>query len=313
MNTLPDIMLLGPTAVGKSSVALELAEKHGGEIISADSRQCYREVNIGTATPSGEELQRVPHHNIGILDPKQRDSAADFCERARGWADGIRRRGQTVIYAGGSTLHLQCLLQPFDEVPEADPGNRAALEERLEREGVETLYKELQEADSAYARKMDGMNPQRIVRALDVWMQTGRPFSSFHSGGEVRPPDHIAVFGLRREREELYGRINRRVERMVETGLVEEVKGLLESGYTTGDPGLNTVGYREPAAFLRGEISRGEMVRRIQMRTRRYAKRQLTWFRRWNFIRWVDAGGRSPDEIAQIIADKHLAAKSNKD
>lgn len=313
MDSLPDIMLLGPTAVGKSSVALELAEKLGGEIISADSRQCYRGVDIGTATPSAEELRRISHHNIGILDPGERDSAADFCERARGWAEEIRRGGGTVLYVGGSTLHLQCLLQPFDEVPEADPANRAALEERLEYEGVEALYEELREADPAYARKMDGMNPQRIVRALDVWMQTGRPFSSFHSGGEVTPPDHIAVFGLRREREELYSRINRRVERMVGEGLLEEVEGLLEEGYTTEDPGLNTVGYREPVAHLRGEISRGEMIRRIQARTRRYAKRQLTWFRRWDFIRWIDAGGRSPGELAEIIADSRLAAKSNKD
>ncbi|MDZ7772803.1 MAG: tRNA (adenosine(37)-N6)-dimethylallyltransferase MiaA [Balneolaceae bacterium] len=313
MKTLPDIMLLGPTAVGKSSVALELAELLGGEIISADSRQCYREVNIGTATPSAGERERVPHHNIGILDPKERDSAADFCERARAWAEGIRARARKVLYVGGSTLHLQCLLQPFDEVPEADEENRDALEKRLEREGVEPLYGELREVDPDYARQMDGMNPQRIVRALDVWMQTGRPFSSFHTGGEVQPPDHIAVFGLRREREELYRRINLRAKRMAEEGLVEEVERLLEAGYTTDDPGLNTVGYREPAAFLRGEISREEMVRRIQARTRRYAKRQLTWFRRWDFIRWVDADGQSPAEITRTIADKRLAAKSNKD
>lgn len=307
-----NIMLLGPTAVGKTAVSVRLAQRLEAEIISVDSRQCYRGVDIGTATPGEEEREGVPHYNLSILDPGEPDSAADFCERARKWTAEINARGKPAIYAGGSTLHLQCLIEPLDEVPESDQENRRKLEERMDSEGVESLYGMLQEVDPEYTERMDGMNPQRIVRALDVWMQTGRPFSSFHTGGELRPPEELEIFGLRRDRKELYERINRRVDRMIEKGLVDEVRSLLEAGHSTGDPGLNTVGYREPAAFLRGEISREEMARRIKARSRRYAKRQLTWFRRWDFIRWIEAGSRSAEEIAEII-EKRLAAKSNKD
>lgn len=307
-----NIMLLGPTAVGKTAVSVRLAKRLDAEIISVDSRQCYRGVDIGTATPGEEEREDVPHYNLSILDPGEPDSAAEFCERARQWAADINARGKPAIYAGGSTLHLRCIIEPLDDVPESDQENRRKLERRMESEGVESLYGMLQEVDPDYAERMDGMNPQRIVRALDVWMQTGRPFSSFHTSGELRPPEQLEVFGLRRDREQLYDRINMRVDRMIEEGLVDEVRSLLEAGYSTEDPGLNTVGYREPAAYLRDEISREEMARRIKTRSRRYAKRQLTWFRRWDFIRWVDAGSRSAEEIAEII-EKRLAAKSNKD
>lgn len=307
-----NIMLLGPTAVGKTAVSVRLAQRLEAEIISVDSRQCYRGVDIGTATPGEEEREGVPHYNLSILDPGEPDSAADFCERARQWTAEINARGKPAVYTGGSTLHLRCLIEPLDDVPESDSRNRRKLEERMASEGVESLYGMLQEVDPDYAERMDGMNPQRIVRALDVWMQTGRPFSSFHTDGKLRPPEELEVFGLRRDREELYDRINMRVDRMIEEGLVEEVRSLLEAGYSTEDPGLNTVGYREPAAFLRGDISRKEMARRIKARSRRYAKRQLTWFRRWDFIRWIEAGSRSAEEAAKII-EKRLAAKSNKD
>lgn len=306
-------MILGPTAVGKSSVALRLALRLEAEIVSADSRQCYRGVDIGTATPPPDHLRAAPHYNISILEPDERDSAANFCERAREWTREINGRGKPVIYAGGSTLHLQCLIQPLDDVPPTDRENRRRLQERMAEEGLEVLYRQLREVDPEYAEKMDGMNPQRIVRALDVWMQTGKAFSSFHTGRQrIVPPDDLAVFGLRREREELYDRINRRVDRMMERGLLDEVRSLLDAGYTSDDPGLNTVGYREPIAWLNGKIGEEEMVRRIKQRTRRYAKRQITWFRRWDFIRWIDAGGDTPEACAGAI-EKRLAAMSNKD
>ena len=306
------ILLVGPTAVGKTSVSLELAERIGAEIISADSRQCYKYMNIGTATPTPEELDRVPHYNISIIDPSVKDSAADFYERAMRWERKINSKGKAVLYAGGSTLHQQCIIKPLDDIPDANEEHIARLEKRMEKEGVEALYRQLAEVDPEYAESMDGMNPQRIVRALDVWMQTGRSFSSFHSDDENwELPEETHVFGLRRERERLYDRINRRVEQMFSKGFLDEVKGILDKGYSLDDPGLNTVGYKEAIAYLNKEISRDKMVKDMKTQTRRYAKRQMTWFRRWDFVRWMDMDQLGAEEAAEKIA-QYLAAKSNK-
>ncbi len=306
------ILLVGPTAVGKTEVSLKLAERIDAEIISADSRQCYRYLNIGTATPSAEELQRVPHYNISIIDPSQKDSAADFYERSMQWEDEIAGRDKHIIYAGGSTLHQQCIIKPFDEMPDANEKHIERLEQQIEEEGIEPLYAKLEEVDPEYAASMDGMNPQRIVRALDVWMQTGRSFSSFHSDddGIVLPPGTL-VFGLRRDREKLYRRINRRVDRMFQQGFLEEVRSILELGYTLGDPGLNTVGYNEAIAHLEERLSADQMVKDIKTRTRRYSKRQMTWFKRWDFVKWLDMDRYGAKEASEKIAE-HLAAKSNK-
>ena len=178
------ILLLGPTAVGKTSVSLELAGRLNAEIISADSRQCYKYMNIGTATPGEDELQKVKHYNISIIDPSVKDSAADYYDRAMKWEDEISAKGKNALYVGGSTLHQQCIIKPFDDIPDANEGHIRELEERIKDEGIETLFAQLQEVDPEYAESMDGMNPQRIVRALDVWMQTGRPFSSFHTNDD---------------------------------------------------------------------------------------------------------------------------------
>lgn len=307
------IILLGPTAVGKTNLSLDLAKETNAEIISADSRQCYKHLNIGTATPSAEELHQVPHYNISIIDPAQKDSAANFYERSQQWQEEISVRGKNVLFVGGSTLHVQCLIQPFDNIPDANETNIAELEQRIKREGVETLYQKLEQVDPDYAQKMDGMNPQRIVRALDVWMQTGRPFSSFHSNsGPIRPDENTVVLGLKRERQVLYDRINRRVDRMFEQGFLNEVRSILDMGYSLEDPGLNTVGYKQAILFLEGEIDRQQMIKDMKTKTRRYAKRQLTWFRRWDFIHWLDMDELS-HQNAQEKALNYLAAKSNKD
>lgn len=306
------VILLGPTAVGKTAVSIQLAQRLGAEIISVDSRQCYRHLDIGTATPSDEELERVPHHNISIIDPKERDSVADFVARAATWEQQILSRGNAVLYTGGSTLHLQSLLRPLDDLPEADHGNIATLEEQIDREGIDPLYRQLEKVDPDYVAQMDGKNPQRIVRALDVWMQTGKPFSSFHSDEPVTVPDDMRVIGLKRERQALYDRIEERVDRMFAAGFLDEVEALLEAGYEVSDPGMNTVGYREAAAFLKGELSRPDMVRQMKAKTRQYARRQLTWFRRWAFIRWIDHDRYGVGEVADI-AEKALAAKPNKE
>lgn len=307
------IVLAGPTAVGKTALSLDLAEAIDAEIISADSRQCYQLMNIGTATPTEEERGDIPHYNLSIIDPAEKDSAVNFYERARQWEQQIQSRSKHVLYVGGSTLHVQCAIQPLDDVPEAKQENVERLESRVEEEGIEPLYRKLQEVDPEYAQNMDGMNTQRIIRALDVWMQSGRPFSSFHSDDNtITVDDDMVVFGLKRERQNLYDRINRRVDQMFEQGFLDEVRYLLESGYSLDDPGLNTVGYKEAIAYLNDEISREQMIRDMKTQSRRYAKRQLSWFRRWDFMHWIDMDNTDTEGAVDFIRSR-LAAKANKD
>ena len=299
-----NILLLGPTAVGKTNLSLELARQLDAEIISTDSRQCYKYMNIGTATPTEEERGDIPHYNLSIIDPATKDNVMNFYERAQQWERDIKSRGKNVLYVGGSTLHVQCAIQPLDDVPEANEENIAQLEEQIEQSGIAPLYEKLQEVDPQYAQKMDGMNTQRIIRALDVWMQTGRPFTSFHSDDDgITVPEDMLVFGLERNRQKLYERINRRTDQMFENGFLDEVRSILDQGYSLDDPGLNTVGYKEAIAFLNDEISREQMIKDMKTQTRRYAKRQLSWFRRWDFINWLDLDENSPDQARSQILD----------
>jgi len=307
-----NILLLGPTAVGKTETALLVAEQLDIPIISVDSRQCYKHIDIGTAKPSIAQLERVKHHNISIIDLEEKDTVACFKSRADTWAEEIRAAGKPVFYAGGSTLHLQSVLFPLDDIPDANPENIKKLEQAAESKGLQHLYDMLKQVDPGYSKKMDGLNRQRIIRALDVWMQTGRPFSSFHNrNGFELPPDTL-VFGLYRDRQNLYERINKRVDEMLKKGLIKETKSILDLGYPKDLHSLNTVGYSEVIQFLNGKFeSPIEMAEIIKTKTRRYAKRQLTWFRRWDFIKWLDADAHSPEELSEIIISD-LAAYPNK-
>lgn len=295
------IILLGPTASGKTELSLKLAEKLDTAIISADSRQCYKHINIGTAKPSPEEMKRVKHYNISLLELEEDDNAMNFQRRAKVWEQQILENSDHVLYVGGSTLHIQSLIQPFNEMPEADEDNITKLNERVEREGLESLYNLLREIDPEYLEKMDGMNRQRIIRALDVWMQTGKPFSSFHQRGEIQPDEHTVVFGLRWPRQKLYERINKRVDEMIERGLVNEVKSILEAGHSKDLQSLNTVGYQEITKYLDGEWSLEKAIEKIKTSTRRYSKRQMTWYKRWDFIHWLEPDKMSVDEMLQRI------------
>lgn len=295
------IILLGPTASGKTELSLQLAEKLNTAIISVDSRQCYKHIDIGTAKPSSEELARVQHFNISLLDLTEEDTAMDFQTRAEQWEKKIMQNSDHVLYVGGSTLHLQSLIQPFNEMPESDEENISKLESRIQREGLESLFGMLKEVDPVYADKMDGLNRQRIIRALDVWMQTGKPFSSFHSNEEIKPDEQTIVFGLKWPRQKLYDRINQRVDNMIESGLVDELKSILESGHSKELQSLNTVGYKEIIKYLDGEWTLEKAVEKIKTSTRRYAKRQITWFRRWEFIEWLEADELNVDEMRDRI------------
>ncbi len=281
------LILAGPTAVGKTELSLQLAEQMSAEIVSADSRQVYRRLDIGTAKPTPEELARVRHHFIDELDLEEPFSAGRFAEAAWERIREIHARGRAALVVGGSTLYLYALQYGLAEIPTVSAGTRAAIEERLGREGAEALYRELQSVDPEAAATMDPTKTQRLVRALEVYHETGEPISSFQRK-TIRPPFNFRTVVLTRDRAALYERINRRVDLMLDAGLLDEVAGLLEAGFDPSVNPLRTIGYQEPIRFLQGEISREEMVRLIKRNTRRYAKRQLTWYRRFSDVRWVD-------------------------
>lgn len=296
--------MIGPTAVGKTALGLALAERLGGEIVSADSRQVYRQLSIGTAKPSAEERARVPHHFIDELDVSEPFSAGRFAEAAAARIEQILDRGRVPLVVGGSTLYIEALLHGLADIPATSAATRAHLTRRLEREGAAALFRELQELDPTSAATMDATKTQRVVRALEVYRDTGRPLSSFHARRPaVRFP--FAPVVLTRPREVLYQRIDRRVDRMLEAGLVEENRRLLGAGIPPSANPLRTIGYREPMAYLRGEIGYDEMVRRLKRNSRRYAKRQLTWFRRHDDYAWLDV---EPYDETDAAADALVAA-----
>jgi tRNA dimethylallyltransferase len=297
------IIILGPTASGKTEFSIRLAEDLSTSVISADSRQCYKHINIGTAKPTEKELNRVPHYNISNLELEEEDNAMAFQKRAEHWEHEILKTSGHVIYTGGSTLHIQSLIQPFNEMPEANEENIAHLQKEAEQDGITSLYNKLSAVDPVYTDKMDGMNRQRIIRALDVWMQTGKPFSSFHQQGEIRPGENTIVFGLKWPRPKLYDRINQRVNKMVESGLVEEVESILKK-YPKDLQSLNTVGYQEITKYLDGEWTLQKAIEKIKTSTRRYAKRQITWYKRWDFVHWLEADEMNVMEMKEEVLNR---------
>ena len=295
------IIILGPTASGKTELSLQLAEELGTSIISADSRQCFSLMDIGTAKPSEEELARVKHYNISNLSLDEEDSAIKFHRRANMWEQEILNNSNHAIYVGGSTLHVTGLIQPFHKIPASNKENIAELHYRIEKEGIESLYDQLKKVDPKYIPKMDGMNRQRIIRALDVWMQTGKPFSSFHSNNKIHPDDNTVVIGLHHLREQLYERINLRVDEMIKVGLENEVTTILECGFKKTVQALQTVGYQEMISYFEGTFDKDTMIEKIKINTRRFAKRQLTWFRRWDFVHWLDATSLNVEQLKKDL------------
>lgn len=299
----PRIIIAGPTASGKSTLAVLLAEKVDGQIISVDSRQCFKRIDIGTAKPSQEQLKKIPHYNISVLDLTEEDSVADFRQRSDQYTAQIEAKGKTVIYCGGSTLHLKSLIQRLDDIPKANSENIERLTQQAEENGLEHLFERLKKVDPDYAQKMDGLNRQRIIRALDVWHQTGKPFSSFHSDDPVTLPEGFCFFALHHPRKILHERISKRTDKMLEKGLVDETKKLLEEGFSRDLQAFNTVGYKQVIQYLDGEISKEQMIKDIKTATRRYAKRQITWLRRWPFVEWINMNEKSINETVSQILD----------
>lgn len=286
------VIVLGPTAVGKSRVAVDLALRFGGEIISGDSIQVYRGFDIGTDKTGPEARRGVPHHLIDIVGPEIQYTAADFVRDALDAARGIASRGRLPIVAGGTGLYIKALVDGLFPGPGRDPAVRTALEAEAAGKGLDTLFRRLEAIDPDYAKKVRSRDRVRIVRALEVHITTGRPISEHFR--ETRSPvigRTVVLLGLKLERETLCRRIDERVERMFARGLVDEVRGLLERGVPETAPPFKALGYNHVLRHIRGEISLEEAVALTQTDTRQYAKRQMTWFRKMTGVVWF-----SPDD-----------------
>ena len=282
-------MLCGPTASGKTALAVMLAKALDGEVISADSMQIYKGLTVGTAAPTEAEMQGVPHHLIGVIPPQQRFSVADWTAAAAEKIADIHRRGKTPIIAGGTGLYLSSLINGvrFEE-EKTDPALREALARQLEQEGAEVMYQRLCEVDAAYAKTLHPNNAGRVLRALEVYLQSGQTMTQRLA--QSLPPEkpyNTCLYALNYEtRAELYENIERRVDAMMRQGILDEARCVYEhrdSWHTA----VQAIGYKEPMAALRGEITMDEAVAKIQQESRRYAKRQLTWFRRNPAISWI--------------------------
>lgn len=281
------LVIVGPTATGKTRLSLEIAARTGAEIISADSRQIYRHLNIGTSKPSPEELREVHHHFIDILEPNQPYSAGVFGKAARETVDDLNRRDVPGIVVGGSGLYIRALIDGLFDGPGADEDVRRSLEMKLKQEGLAALLEALREVDPVSAENMKGEpKARRIIRALEVYYRTGVPLSRHHAGQSEGNRREAVQIGLAWDREALYRRINERAADMVRNGLVEEVRWLLER-FDRQLNSLNTVGYKETIEYLDRTRGLQETLKLIQQNTRRFAKRQLTWFRADQRIRWV--------------------------
>lgn len=296
------IVVAGPTAVGKTRVAITLAERLGTEIVSADARQVFREMRIGTAHPSDEELGRVRHHLVGTHSIHDAYNAATYGAEALAIIDDLFTRHGYVILCGGSGLYIKAVLEGFDDIPDVDPSIRENLNREYREKGLGWLQEKMRELDPDYYAVMEQQNPQRILRALEVRMGTGRSIASFRKQRQSSPPFPVIKIGLTMERKALYRAIDERVDRMVEAGLFEEASALYPYGHLNA---LRTVGYQEIFDYIEGRCDKTEAVNQIKQHTRNYAKRQLTWFRRDKEFKWF-----GPDDTEAIL--DYIAARSLK-
>ena len=301
-ETDPVLILAGPTAVGKSSLALAVAEATGAEIVSADSRQAYRGMDVGTATPGGVDQGRVQHHLVNHLDVSESYSAGLFLDRFENTITDVRDRNRPALVVGGSTLYVHTLVRGLADLPAVSAERTARLTENASTpEGRALLFQELERADPGGAATLDASKSQRLVRLVGLLRETGRPPSELWREAERPPVPHRLVV-LDRPRAELYDRIERRVDAMIEGGVVEEVRALLALDPPPRPLLDATIGYREIAAYLDGAYSWDEAVRLMKRNSRRYAKRQLTWYRRYEEAVWLDARSATVEDVLEAAA-----------
>jgi tRNA dimethylallyltransferase len=294
----PLVALVGATASGKTALALELAERCPIEVVSADSRTVYRWMDIGTAKPSPAERARVPHHLLDLVDPDEAYSLAQYQAQALAAVERVFARGRMPVLVGGAGLYVSAVCDGL-RLPEVAPNPefRSALEERAANEGWQALRSELAKVDPVSAERIDPRNVRRVIRALEVQHATGVPFSEWQ--WRDPPPFKPVLVGLEVARDELYARIDARIDGWIEAGFVDEVRGLLERGYDERLPSLSGIGHREIAAMLRGELTQGQAVQQMKFASHQYAKRQLTWFRRDERIHWLTAP--SADDVLNLL------------
>lgn len=283
------VVICGPTAVGKTALAIDLAERFNGEILSADSRQVYRFMDIGTDKPTLGQREQIPHHLIDVLDPDQTFSGGEFVRQAQEAIASLFNLRKNIFVVGGTGLYIKALLHGLIPVPAASVGIRQELQERVQREGMESIYEELQRLDPETAARLNRRDSFRIVRALEIYRTTGKAASHWHAEHRFQEARFEAYsVGLNLDRSILYQRIHSRVEGMIQRGLVEEVQALLKAGYGLQHAALRTPGYQEIIQNLQGELPWDDAVELFRRRTRQYAKRQVTWFRADPEIHWFN-------------------------
>ena len=294
------LAVVGPTGIGKTALGIQLAKHFNTEIVSADSRQFFKEMEIGTAVPSKEELEQASHHFIqhkSIFEPY---SVGDFEKEALSLLEDLFQKKDVVVMVGGSGLYVDAVISGLDEFPEVDPEIRSKLNRRLEDEGLESLQKELEQKDPEYYKSVDLENPHRLIRALEVCVASGKPFSSFLDKPRAARPFKSFYIGIDAPRETIYERINTRVDLMMEAGLLKEAENL----YTNKDlNALQTVGYKELFEYIEGNCSLEFAISEIKKNTRRFAKRQLTWLRKNDAILWVPYNAE-PEEVLRMVTDR---------
>ncbi len=285
------IAVAGPTASGKTRLAIEIARRFSGEVVSCDSMQIYRGMDIGTAKPTFDEMCEIPHHMIDIIDPDARYSVADFVRDTRLCIDDILSRGKLAVIAGGTGLYMDSVLMniAFDEVVQ-DMDYRNKMQKFADEFGAEALHALLRKGDPEAAEKIHPNNVRRVIRALEVCHTTGKTFTQVNAESRREPVYDAKIFGIETDRQALYNRIDRRVDIMAEQGLVDEVKRFYDGGLARSTTAMQAIGYKEIYDFLDGYCTLDEAMEKIKMESRRYAKRQLTWFRRNEAIDWVTLG-----------------------
>jgi len=293
------IVIAGPTGIGKTLTGIKTARHFNTEIVSSDSRQLFKELRIGTAVPSKEELSAAKHHFIHSHSIFDNYNASQYEKEAIGLLKQLFEKHDIVLMVGGSMLYIDAVCKGIDQMPDADPELRKNLKNQLETEGLESLRRQLKKLDPKYYSEVDLKNPARIIHALEISLMTGKPYSSFRSNPQKQRPFSIHKIALNCERQELHRRINQRVDKMVATGLEQEARRYYKQKHLNA---LNTVGYREFFAYFDGEISKEKAIELIKRNSRRYARKQLTWFRKDTETNWFEPN--QADEIISFIENK---------
>ena len=295
------ICIAGPTASGKTALAVELAKFVGGEVISCDSMQVYRRMDIGTAKPTADEMQGIPHHMLDVAEPQEAFSVSRYCELASPIVDDILSRGKTAIIAGGTGLYMDALIRGNAFAPCPSTGRREELEAMADRDGIEAVFAQLQAVDPDAAQRLHLSDRKRIIRAMEVYLETGMTITAHNLQTQQLPPRYNPIWLALEDaqREVLYRRIDSRVEKMLEAGLLQEIESLLEDGISETCTAMQAIGYKEFVDALQGRCSIEQATSQVQQASRHYAKRQLTWFRRNKSIHWLR---RQEDDTGEKIA-----------